>query len=140
MIPVLVIDDSELARAQIRKVLESAGFAVLEQPSGIGATRTILSNDVKAVVVDISMPGLSGDKLVRVLRENPRLRGLIIIVVSGKPEGELSALRDSLGAHAVLSKGELDFLVPALQRHLRRTPLETAGSGSYGIDPRQSRQ
>ena len=81
---VLVIDDFEVARIQLRRLLEAAGFYVVEQPSAIGATRTILVEKIEAVVVDVTMPGLSGDRLVELLRRNPRLQGLVIVIVSAR--------------------------------------------------------
>lgn len=116
--PILVIDDFEVARIQLRHLLEAAGFHVVDQPSAIGATRTILAHKVQAVVVDLTMPGLSGDKLVGLLRKNPRLRGLVIVIVSAKSDQELYELSRSTDANAVLSKSNLDELVPMLTRHL----------------------
>ncbi len=124
---VLVIDDSPTARASIANVLGRAGWDVFELPSAIGATRTILRYEVDAVIVDISMPGLSGDKLVSVLRRNPRLRGLVVIVVSGLTDTELEAVRTRVPADAVLSKQEIQSaLVATLHRtrSLRRIGME----------------
>ena len=125
---VLIIDDSDLARAQLRRILSAAGMKVFEQPSAIGATRAILQHGVDIALVDVSMPGLSGDKLVKVLRDNPRLDGLIIVVVSAKPEAELHALVDIAGANAVLSKSRVeDELVQVLTWHCKK--LRHARSG-----------
>ncbi len=112
---VLVIDDSELARAQIRKVLTDAGIEVFEQPSAIGATHNILHHHIDAVLVDITMPGLSGDKLVGILRQNPRLQGLLVILVSAKSPQELRAIADHSGADALMPKEQVATeLVPLL--------------------------
>lgn len=117
---ILVIDDFEAARTQVRLRLQSAGFFVVEQPSAIGATRTILENKIRAVIVDLTMPGLSGDKLVGLLRKNPRLRNLVIVIVSGKSDEELRQISRATDANAVLSKSQLDDLVPILKGHLNR--------------------
>src|SRR5690242_9871422 len=85
-IRVLVIDDSDAARAAVNAVLAPAGYEVHQLPSAIGATRTILRNGIDAVILDISMPGLSGDRLIELLRSNPRFNDLVIVVVSGDPE------------------------------------------------------
>jgi CheY-like chemotaxis protein len=114
---VLVIDDSPTARAHIVGLLERAGSVVHELPSAIGATRTVVRNQIDTVVVDISMPGLSGDKLVTVLRENPKLGQLTIIVVSGLSDLELEGVRGSVPADAVLSKAHLETsLIATLHR------------------------
>lgn len=127
----LVIDDSELARSFIARLLADAGFEVLTQASAIGATRTIVHNRVRLVVVDVSMPGLNGDKLVGVLRSNPRLAGLTIIVVSGQPSQELERIAAETPADAVLSKTGLEEqLLPLLARLMR-----TRREGTVPTDP-----
>jgi CheY-like chemotaxis protein len=104
---VLVIDDSETARAAIRGTLRGAGYEVLELPSAIGATRTILRNHIDAVIIDLTMPGLSGDMLMRMLRNNARLQGLVIVVVSGVAAASLESIRAEGGADAVLAKTDV---------------------------------
>jgi two-component system chemotaxis response regulator CheY len=104
---ILVVDDSAVARAMMRHTLEEAGYRVLDLPSAVGATRIIQSANVRMVVVDIQMPGLSGDSLIEVLRMHPRFRDIGIVVVSGQPVEELEALRSRCGADAAVPKGEL---------------------------------
>jgi len=135
---VLVIDDSDIARSHIAWLLNDADFVVFEQPSAIGATRAIRENSIRAVVVDVSMPGLSGDKLVGVLRKNQRLEGLVIIVVTGKTSDEVSNLAELKAADEVLFKDGLDqTLVRTLTRLLRtsnyRPSDESRGAAEEGI-------
>jgi len=116
-IKVLVIDDSELARTQLRRVLTEAGIQVFEQSSGIGATRNILQNEISVAIVDVSMPGISGDKLVRLFRDNPRLTRLAIVVVSARTDAELAELAKTTPADAVMSKQRaMQELVGTVQR------------------------
>jgi len=126
---VLVIDDSEIARSHISGILSDANYVVFEQPSAIGATRAIREHSVSAVVVDVSMPGLSGDKLVGVLRKNQRLDGLVVIVVTGKTQDELSGMCELATADAVLFKDQLETsLVKTLSRLLRVSSYRPSGT------------
>jgi CheY-like chemotaxis protein len=116
---VLVIDDSEVSRLAIAEALLAAGCQVYQLPSAIGATRIILRHNIRAAVVDVNMPGLSGDKLVAVLRNNARLRGLAIVVVSGRSDVELDAIRAASGADGALEKSRVAAgLWPLLSRLL----------------------
>ena len=122
---VLVIDDSEIARVHMQNLLEAGGFRVLTLPSAIGASRLIQREGVSVVVIDISMPGLSGDRLVEVLRKNARMRNLIIMVVSGCSLDELEQIRMRCGADEAIAKRELsEALVAAITRHLCRASTE----------------
>lgn len=125
---VLVIGDAVLGRHRMKNVLTDAGMEVFEQPSGIGATRAILQNGIDAAVIDDTIPGLSSDRLVSLLRANARLRGLTIVVVSARPWDELQALGRECQADAVMSQDEVgNRLVPVLLRAKRST------SGQYSL-------
>ena len=114
---VLVIDDSELARSQIRALLTRAGMEGFEQPSAIGATRPIMQNAIDVAVVDVNMPGLSGPKLVGVLRQNSRLKHLVLIVISGRSWSEPENVARDSGADALLPKDRVeDELVNVIKR------------------------
>ena len=114
---VLVIDDSELARSQIRALLTRAGMEVFEQPSAIGATRPIMQNAIDVAVVDVNMPGLSGPKRLGVLRQNSRLKHLVLIVISGRSWSEPENVARDSGADALLPKDRVeDELADVIKR------------------------
>jgi len=133
---VLVIDDSETARAAMAETLLEAGYRVLELPSAIGATRTILRNDIQVVIVDVTLPGLSGDMFVRVLRNNPRLKDLVIVIVSGMATEGLERIRAEGGADAVLSKTHIDAeLALVVLRLLAMSPAQRATEAKRAATP-----
>lgn len=122
---VLVIDDSEFARAKISAVLSDAGMRVVTLASPIGATRAVMENDVGVVVVDIMMPGMRGDRLATLFRRNPRFKHLGVILVSGAAQSELENLSLEVSADATVAKSQLDELVPAVRRLWSRYRLMT---------------
>lgn len=71
MADVLVIEDSDAARERITAVLSQAGLfeRILEARDGIAGLRAILQEPVDAVLCDLEMPGLDGEKLLRAHRE-----------------------------------------------------------------------
>jgi CheY-like chemotaxis protein len=117
---VLVIDDSEIARASMMAVLADAGMTVVELASPIGATRAILHHNVSVVVVDVLMPGMRGDRLAMLFRGNPRFKNLGVVLVSGESEAELDRLVAETGADAAVAKSNLRELVGAVTRARRR--------------------
>ena len=65
---VLVADDSRPFAEILRAVLEDAGFDVVTAYSGLAAVAAVENNDVSAVVLDVLMPGMSGDAVAQRLR------------------------------------------------------------------------
>jgi DNA-binding response OmpR family regulator len=127
---VLVIADSEEMREQLAAILSQEGFVVFEQPSAIGATRSIRQNGIRAVVVDVTVPGFRGEKLVSVMRENPRLDGLVIVVVTDET-AEQGSVKGLEAVDAVLDRSGIEFrLVPLLGRLLRNSNFRPQDSFS----------
>jgi CheY-like chemotaxis protein len=117
---VLVIDDSDIARSQLSKVISDAGMRAVDLASPIGATRAIIQNNVDVVVIDFFMPGMRGDRLAALFRDNPRFRQLGVVMISGESGTDFEQLCAEAGADAVVRKSELQKLVPAVRTALRR--------------------
>jgi CheY-like chemotaxis protein len=117
---VLVIDDCEIARAEMLHRLRRAGLAVSHLASPIGATRVIVDQAIDVVVIDVQMPSIRGDRLAALFKGNPRFATLGVILVTGGSEEELEELGSTAKADAVLSKSELDQLVDLVKEIFRR--------------------
>jgi diguanylate cyclase (GGDEF)-like protein len=68
MATVLLIDDSARHRAEVRAALETSPHVgrVLEAADGMKGLKLILGEDIDMVLCDLELPGLDGDKLLRV--------------------------------------------------------------------------
>jgi len=117
---VLVIDDSEIARADMTHRLSHAGFKVSSLASPIGATRVIVDQAIDVVVIDVQMPSIRGDRLAALFKGNQRFSSLGVILVTGSSEAELDQLRASAKADAVLSKAKLDRLAAIVKDTYRK--------------------
>jgi DNA-binding response OmpR family regulator len=108
-------------------VLRQQGCEVFDAGSPIGVTKTIVQNHIDIVVIDVMMPDISGDKLAKLLRANPKLQKLtIILVTSGKRE-DLERLAADVAADSVVSKSDIRSTLAsvALGAHRRRTMTPT---------------
>lgn len=103
---VLLIDDDDIAREYLASLMRDAGHEVFELPSPIGATRTILSEGIEAVVLDVFMPDMDGDKSAKMLRENSRLSSLAIILVSSSEPDKLREIAERVKADGVVCKAD----------------------------------
>jgi len=113
----LVIDDDEIARELVVSTLRDGGYETFELASPIGASQVISREKIEIVVLDIMMPGLSGDKLAKMLRSNPRLGPLGIVLVSSCSPEQLAAVAESVRADAVVRKSEIrQRLLPMMMR------------------------
>ena len=76
---VLVADDSPHLVLLYRAVLEDAGFEVVSVSNGMAAIAAVEDGDIDAAVLDVLMPGVSGDAIAeRLRRTNPDLPVLLM--------------------------------------------------------------
>jgi signal transduction histidine kinase/CheY-like chemotaxis protein len=89
---VVLVDDEDAVRGLARRVLERSGYQVIEATSGERALTTLdeHAGAVRAVVLDLTMPGLSGEAtLLAIRRRHPRVP---VVVSSGYVPDEEGAL------------------------------------------------
>lgn len=67
MATILIVDDSDTHRAEIRAVLEKASLfdSILEASNGYAGLKMLLAESVDLVLCDLELPGLDGQKLLR---------------------------------------------------------------------------
>lgn len=76
---VMIVDDQEINRLLPKAILTRMGAEVREAGDGRRALAMLNDENVDAVLLDISMPGMSGTDVCRTLRADPRFAGLRIV-------------------------------------------------------------
>lgn len=105
MIKILVIDDDDLIRTTLRRMLQAAGYAVVEAVDGDDGLRCFENEQPDLVLADILMPNKEGIETIRELR---RLSQSVAIIAmsGGVGTGDFRFLdfAGRLGADQVLRK------------------------------------
>jgi signal transduction histidine kinase len=89
---VLVVDDERIVREMVKRALERHGYTVLLADSGLEAIDVFRRHpgDIALVVLDLSMPGMSGEEALPELRKiRPQVK---VVVSSGYSEAETMTL------------------------------------------------
>ena len=112
---VLLADDHSIVRRGLRGLLESAGVSVVaEAGDGLEAMRLCEEQRPDLVILDISMPKLSGIEVAARAQKMDRPPGVIILSVHGDESYIMRAL--AAGARAYLLKSATDEdLIPAVR-------------------------
>ena len=112
---ILVADDDLHILSLVRNYFRKRDFHVLEASDGDEAMQKILENEPSLVILDVMMPGQTGWEVCRSVRENPRLSGIGVIMLTGIGERLNEMTSPIYGADAYLDKpfdfGELEKLV-----------------------------
>jgi DNA-binding response OmpR family regulator len=118
---VMIVDDDPMILQVTGAVLERRGHRVLKRSSAIGTSVAISREQPDVVLLDVNMPGLSGDRLARLVQ--PGGSGPVVILFSGIFEDELEELARTCGAAGVIAKnGDQRQLVAQIERLARPRP------------------
>jgi DNA-binding response OmpR family regulator len=102
---ILLIDDDEMLRQTIRKMLESAGHEVVEAENGRAGLDAFRKQGIDAVVTDIIMPQKEGIETIRELRALDAQVRIVAISGGGRTHKmDFLNLATKLGATATLAK------------------------------------
>jgi DNA-binding NarL/FixJ family response regulator len=117
MIRVLIADDHKIVRDGLKRILAGTSDiqTTTEAASGEEALAAVKAQDFDLVMLDMSMPGLSGLDLIKRLRiEKPKLR---ILVLSMHGEQQYAARVLKAGAAGYLNKDSAaEVLVSAIRK------------------------
>ena len=112
---ILVVDDDEDIREILGLVLESEGHEVETAIDGVDALERLrLGSKPSLVLLDLMMPRLDGEAVMRALKGEPRLAEIPVVIMSGHQNARQKATE--LGVAAWLAKPiEIEQLQAAVQ-------------------------
>lgn len=85
--PILIADDDEPTREGLAEFLAAFGYPVELSRDGQHAMDLLVGGLQPALmIVDIAMPHVAGDELLKYVQSDPELRLVPIVIVTGTPE------------------------------------------------------
>jgi CheY-like chemotaxis protein len=129
MTKVLVVEDSRFMRTTMKRILVEAGFGVVDVNDGEEGLQLARQSKPDLVILDMLLPKMGGEHLLRSLKQDPTTASIPVIVVSVLPQSNADKLKNE-GAVAYMEKSKLDLttngdnllrLVEAVLRSVNRT-------------------
>ena len=121
---ILVVEDDKIAQLVMRKVLKRLGYDAVVADTGEQALSLLAEIEVRMVLMDVHLPGISGIETTRRIRglEDPRKQNVAVVGLTGsRMEREIDACLEA-GMNICITK-------PLIVSELLRT-LEEAPSGA----------
>jgi two-component system chemotaxis response regulator CheV len=120
---VLVADDSTVARKHIKRTLDQVGIECVLVKDGAEALEYLenlaeesgdINDKLSVVVSDIEMPNMDGYTLTTAIRQNPKLKGLHVILHTSLSGIFNHAMVEKVGANEFVPKFNADDLANAI--------------------------
>ena len=112
---VLVIEDDEDMREMYIGGLTAMGFRATGQRDGVSGVQAALALRPAAVLIDVGLPVLNGIEATRLIKEDPRTRACLVVVMTGHGMKKFEEAR-AAGCDAFFCK---PFATTALAEALR---------------------
>jgi CheY-like chemotaxis protein len=101
---VMVVDDDATVLEVTAAVLMQHGYDVHTRESALGTSLAIIREKPDVLLLDVHMPGLSGDRLAELMAPRVGRGAPLVILHSASTLSELEKLAASCGAAAVIEK------------------------------------
>ncbi|HTQ99832.1 MAG TPA: response regulator [Candidatus Acidoferrum sp.] len=126
----LIVDDIESNRKLLNRLLENSGFRIDEASTAKTALDMMRRQPPDLVLMDIRMPHMQGDEVIRLMKQDAALRAIPVIAITANAmEGERERL---------LELGASDFISKPFSRadvHQRITRILYASDKADGVAP-----
>ena len=98
---VLVVDDSAVARAKLRRLLEAQGYSVHVACDGVEALQRLALGRYRLMISDLEMPNMDGVTLINTCLAQPGTARMPILAISGHENlrARFEACKDICGVH-----------------------------------------
>jgi len=124
-IKILVIDDSDIIRASLKKFLLEYDIEVVTSTDGLEGLQQAIEHKPRLIFLDLMMPNLDGIRLLRVMKVMEELKRIPVIVISGHTDKVNVIAATEAGADKIVSK-------PLSKDVLIRSINEVLGSNFLG--------
>ena len=84
-VQVLIVEDEEGIRENLRDLLEDAGYRVAVAADGAAALRELQAHRPMLVILDLLLPLVSGNELYSVMQKTPGLQSIPVLVTTSDP-------------------------------------------------------
>lgn len=99
---ILVCDDDQGILEMLELLLDEYGYEVVLEPNSVNALKTITTEKPDLILLDIWMPVISGDQILKSLKADKAKQHIPVLMYSASTDGQVIA--ESSGADAYLSK------------------------------------
>jgi CheY-like chemotaxis protein len=83
---ILVVDDSAVARAKLKKLFEGHGYIVATANDGLEALETIGKQRFNVILTDLEMPNMDGFELIAAVQGSIDTEDIPIIAITGNED------------------------------------------------------
>lgn len=133
---IIVVDDSLVARNQVKKVCEQVGVNCTTYKDGMEAWEALVKmsqqgidipNYYTMIISDVEMPRMDGYTLAKKIKNDPNMKDVYLVLHTSLSGVFNTSMVKKVGADEFLAKFEPDELLKVIQSQMKRYHQSSAG-------------
>lgn len=117
---VLLVEDQAETRRPLARLLRQEGYDVLTAADAYAAGAAVRNDHPDLILLDVGIPPMDGLTLLTLLKDDPQVPKIPVIMVTGLTDEHTQARAQALGVKEYLVKSQFapEELLSAVRRHL----------------------
>ncbi len=107
-IAILVVDDSAVPRAKLRKLFERNGYEVVTANDGVQALEAMSNKKFAVIITDLEMPNMDGFELIAAIQGKLETEDIPVIAITGHEEMQ-AQVQNLQGLYGIFRKPWVDL-------------------------------
>ena len=101
---ILVVDDDEVMRSALKRILECEGYQAFVAEDGLELSKVLETSRLDLILLDVNLPWVDGFELCSILKDQKNLKNVPVIMVSSRSAKEDIERAFSVGADDYVTK------------------------------------
>jgi len=118
--PLLMVDDDDFGRRQMRAALEEQGWTVTEASDGRDALTKLSEARPDVIILDLMMPEMDGFEFLEEMRRKIEWRDIPVVVVTAKDLTDADRIRLNGGVERIIQKTDRDAMLREMRSALAK--------------------
>lgn len=116
---VLVVDDDEIMRSAIKRILDGEGYNVILAEDGLELSKVLETTRLDMVLLDVNLPWVDGYELCKLIKSHPNFSEVPLIMVSARKAKEDVEKGFEAGANDYVTKPfDIDYMLGVINKML----------------------
>jgi DNA-binding response OmpR family regulator len=121
---ILLADDDDQAQRAVKRAAMPCGYEIVEVQTGVDVKRIALETQPDLILLDIHFPDADGRDILAQLKADPQTQAVPVLVWSARDSETDRTITLELGAEDYVEKGDVQTLLPKINRLLWRLESE----------------
>jgi len=119
---ILVVDDDEIMRAALKRILDGEGYNVILAADGLELSKILENNKLDIILLDVNLPWVDGYELCRLIKSHGNLSGIPVVMVSARKTQEDIQLGFDAGCNDYVTKPfDIDGITSVIHKMLPKS-------------------